>query len=103
MHEIKYLLAIVAFLFSATLQDLSAAVAMPLQRLQATAIVPVASGCGLGVRRGPFDRCDPYYYIGYGSSSRNAYYIGPVSGGVCGGRGTHLACNSYGICWIACN
>jgi hypothetical protein len=38
------------------------------------------------------------YYAGYGSSYRNAYYIGPVSGGVCGGRGAHIACNAYGIC-----
>jgi hypothetical protein len=58
---------------------------------------------GLGMRRGPFDRCDPFYYAGYGSSYRNAYYIGPVSGGVCGGRGAHIACNAYGICWVACN
>jgi len=69
MHGIRYLVALVVFLFSATLQDLSAAVAMPFQRLQATAIVAVASGYGLGVRRRPFDKCDPSYYVGYGSSS----------------------------------
>ena len=22
---------------------------------------------------------------------------------ICGGRGTHLACNFYGMCWLACN
>jgi hypothetical protein len=103
MHGIKYLATPAACLFSVMLQDLSAAAAMPFQRLQATAVVAVASGCGLGVRRGPFDRCDPIYYVGYGSNYRNAYYIGPVSGGVCGGRGTHIACNAYGICWVACN
>ena len=34
---------------------------------------------------------------------RNNYYTGFVSRGVCNGRGTHLACNVYGICWVACN
>src|SRR5215475_1848630 len=103
MHGIQYLVALVAFLVSATLQDLSAAAAMPFQRLQATTIVPVASGCGLGVRRGPFDRCDPYHYIGYRSSSLYAYYIGPVCGRVCCERISHLPYNSYGSCLIGCN
>jgi hypothetical protein len=67
--------------------------------------IPVASGCGLGVRRGPYDGCYPVYghYAGYFRGYRNAYYTGPVSRGVCGGRGTHLACNFFGICWVACN
>jgi len=71
--------------------------------LQAGLTIPVTRGCGLGVHRGPFDGCYPIYYSGYDRGYRNAYYAGPVSGGVCGGRGTHLACNFYGICWIACN
>src|SRR5262245_60821556 len=28
------------------------------------------AGCGLGVRRGPFEACDPIYYAGYGSGYR---------------------------------
>jgi hypothetical protein len=77
--------------------------AMPFYPLQTSLVTPVSSGCGLGVRRGPFEQCDPIYYAGYGSGYRNNYYTGFVSRGVCNGRGTHLACNSYGICWVACN
>ena len=68
--------------------------------------LPVASGCGLGVHRGPFDGCEPVYggaHQGYDRGYRNNFYIGYDRGGVCGGRGTHLACNFYGICWVACN
>jgi hypothetical protein len=96
-------LFVATFFFLVLSSGMSVTRAMPFQQLQASALIPIASGCGLGVRRGPFDRCDPIYYVGYGSPYRNAYYIGPVTGGVCGGRGTHLACNSYGICWAACN
>ena len=84
----------------------SAADAMPVERLgAAVALTPVSSGCGLGVRRGPYDGCYPVYgYIaGYYRGHRNPYYAGPVTRGVCGGRGTHLACNYFGICWVACN
>ena len=69
-------------------------------------IVLVASGCGLGVHRGPLDGCTPIndgYFARYYRGYRNAYYVGPVTGGVCGGRGTHIACNYYEICWVACN
>jgi hypothetical protein len=83
--------------------DPLAARAMPFYPPQVSLIVPAASGCGLGVRRGPLDGCDPLYYAGYGSGYRNNYYTGFVSRGVCNGRGTHLACNFYGICWVACN
>jgi hypothetical protein len=104
MRKVNCLAMVTACCFSgALLFGLSRANAMPLLQLKVSAIVPVASGCGLGVRRGPYERCDPIYYAGYSSGYRNNYYIGPVSGGVCGGRGTHLACNLYGICWIACN
>jgi hypothetical protein len=77
--------------------------AIPMQRLQASVIIPVASGCGLGMHRGQFERCYPIYYAGYDRGYRNPYYAGPVNRGVCGGLGTHLACNIYGICWVACN
>ena len=89
-----------AFVFAA-----SAADAMPLFHAQANVMVPVASGCGLGVHRGPYDGCDPIYgyYAGYDRGYRNNYYTGFVSRGVCSGRGTHLACNFFGTCWVACN
>ena len=77
--------------------------AIPFYPAQVSLIVPVASGCGLGVRRGPLEQCDPIYYADYGSSYLNNYYTGFVTRGVCSGRGTHLACNVYGICWVACN
>lgn len=94
------LFAVLIFVFG-----ISTARAMPLDRLQAGLLIPVASGCGLGVHRGPLDGCYPVYgyYAGYGGGYRNNYYTGFNSGGVCSGRGTHLACNPYGICWVACN
>jgi hypothetical protein len=97
-----------AFLCSVVLSFgvFAAAHAMPLAPIRSSAelYVPVASGCGLGVHRGPYDGCYPLYpfYAGY-SGYRNPYYVGPVSGGVCGGRGTHLSCDYYGFCWVACN
>jgi hypothetical protein len=103
MSRISYLAVATACFFFGTSHGFPSARAIPVQQLAASGIVTVSSGCGLGVRRGPFDRCDPFYYAGYGSSYRNAYYIGPVSGGVCAGRGAHIACNRYGICWVACN
>lgn len=103
MSRISYLAMATACFFFGMGHGFSSARAMQVQQLAASEVVTVSSGCGLGVRRGPFDRCDPFYYVGHGSSYRNAYYIGPVSGGVCGGRGTHIACNAYGICWVACN
>ncbi|MGB8395537.1 MAG: hypothetical protein WCE27_18225, partial [Pseudolabrys sp.] len=57
--------------------------AIPFYPAQVSLIVPVASGCGLGVRRGPFEQCDPIHYAGYGSSYLNNYYTGFVTRGVC--------------------
>ncbi|MFZ1951709.1 MAG: hypothetical protein WB390_01825 [Pseudolabrys sp.] len=93
------------FLAFAFVFVISAAEAMPLYQPSANVIVPVASGCGLGVHRGPYDGCYPIYgyYAGYDRGYRNNYYTGFVSRGVCSGRGTHLACNFYGTCWVACN
>jgi hypothetical protein len=94
------------FLFAFVVAGIAAAQAMPLHRVQGSdLIISVASGCGLGVHRGRYDGCYPVYsyYADYYRGYRNAYYAGPVSGGVCGGRGTHLACNYYGMCWVACN
>jgi hypothetical protein len=81
--------------------------AMPLAPIVAPELtISVASGCGLGVHRGPFDGCEPVYgayYPGFYHGYRNNYYAGFGRGGQCGGRGTHLACSLYGICWLACN
>jgi hypothetical protein len=94
------------FIFAFVVAGIVSAQAMPLVRTQPDLIVLVASGCGLGVHRGPLDGCTPIndgYFARYYRGSRNAYYVGPVTGGVCGGRGTHIACNYYEICWVACN
>ena len=94
------------FVFAFGVAANTSAQAMPFQQLQNDLIVPVSSGCGLGVHRGPYDGCYPAYGGYYGGpyrGYRNAYYVGAISGGVCGGRGTHLACNFYGMCWVACN
>ena len=88
-----------AFVFA-----ISAAEALPLYPAQPNVIVSVAGGCGLGVHRGPFDGCYPIYgyYADYDRGYCNNYYTGFVSRGVCSGRGTHLAGNFYGTCWVAC-
>jgi hypothetical protein len=40
--------------------------------------IPVTSGCGIGVRRGPFDGCTPIYgvYGGYYGGHYRGYYLG---------------------------
>lgn len=103
----------------------SATQAMPVgsNRAQTNLIVPVASGCGIGVHRGPYSGCsrihrgfymDYYrgYYNGrlegYREGFHDAYYgdYGPsyvVETGLCWGRGTHRVCNALGLCWRACN
>jgi hypothetical protein len=71
-----------------------------------SASIPVASGCGLGVHRGPFDGCETVFdgnYPGARRSPYNGYYMGFARGGICGGRGTHLVCNGFGLCRIVCN
>jgi hypothetical protein len=56
-------------------------------------LVLIASGCGLGVHRAPTDVI----------RNRNNYSTGFNSRGECSGRGTHLACNPFGICRAARN
>ena len=81
--------------------------AIPVTPVAAPAVIILAaSGCGLGVHRGPFDGCEIIYdgnYAGAGRSPYNHYYIGFNRGGFCGGRGTHLACNHFGLCRVVCN
>jgi hypothetical protein len=81
--------------------------AMPVPSIAAPAVsIQVASGCGLGVHRGPFDGCETVYdgnYAGAGRFPGNHYYVGFNRGGLCGGRGTHLDCNRFGQCRVVCN
>jgi hypothetical protein len=81
--------------------------AMPVAPVAIPAVsISVASGCGLGVHRGPFDGCEIVYdgnYAGIGRSPYNHYYVGSGRGGFCSGRGTHLACNGFGQCRVVCN
>ncbi len=68
--------------------------------------IRVASGCGLGVHRGPFDGCETVYdgnYSGSGRNPYNHYYVGFARGAFCGGRSAYLACNSFGLCRLVCN
>jgi hypothetical protein len=97
----RFLVLAVTFAFV----GIGAVDARPLHWPQSTLLIPAASGCGLGVHRDRFSRCYPvYHYLpGYWRGYRDDYYAGPVTGGVCGGRGTHVACDIFRICWVACN
>jgi hypothetical protein len=94
-------------LAACVLMDAAETKAMPIATVSApTLSIPVASGCGLGVHRGPFDGCETIYdgnFAGSGRNPYNHYYVGFGRGGFCGGRGTHLACNSVGLCRVVCN
>ena len=108
---------------------IEAAQAIPVVRLeppQAGLTIPVGSGCGLGVHRGPDDGCIPiygvyrghygFYYRGYRRAYdhgyRDGYDDGPyvrysddggiiaVDKGFCG-FGSFLSC-SHGLCWRFC-
>src|SRR5262245_41118057 len=81
MHGIRYLVALVVFLFSATLQDLSSAVAMPFQRLQATAILQSQADTALACAAGLSIDATPNITSATAAVPRS----GPVNGGVCGG------------------
>jgi hypothetical protein len=94
-------------------------------RAQPGLATQVSSGCGIGVRRGPFNGCAPVYVYGgyygghhhgyrrgYYRGYRDAYYNGPyfrfdndqdviaVDKGFCG-FGSYLSC-SHGLCWRFC-
>ena len=97
--------------------------AMPFHSAQTGLIIPVASGCGIGVHRGPYDGCNIIYgghyrahyraysrgyYDGYREGYYDGYYDGSngsliVDQGACSGRRMYRVCDVYGICWAACN
>jgi hypothetical protein len=96
---------------------------MPFHSTRIGLTIPVASGCGIGVHRGPFDGCNVIYGGHYRAHSRaysRGYHDGYREGyddgyydrsggslivdqGACSGRGLHRVCDVYGICWAACN
>ncbi len=92
--------------------------AMYFRPKQAELIIPVGSGCGIGVHRGPFDGCNVVYggyysayargyYHGYRDGFRDGYYegaVGPlmVDQGACSGRRMYRVCDVYGTCWASC-
>jgi|SRR5271169_6572388 len=104
-----------SFVFGISIVGIAAAQAMPFRPTYAGLTVHVSSGCGLGVHRGPFDGCDPFYFGPYRSYFRehpNGYYDGSYLGSgrslmvdqeACRKRGMYRACNGDGICWVACN
>jgi hypothetical protein len=101
----------------------AAAQATPFRTAQAGSIITVASGCGLGVNRGPYNGCDPIdsgyfvghhrgyyrgYYRGYAHGYYDGYYDGSgrsrlVDQGACSGFRMYRVCDIYGMCWAACN
>ncbi len=91
---------------------------MPFHPMQAELIIPIGSGCGIGVRRGPFDGCNVIYggyygayargyFHGYRDGYRDGYYdgaVGPliVDQGACSGGRMYRVCDVYGTCWASC-
>ncbi len=100
---------LLSFVFGISFIGIAAVQAMPFHSAHTGFIIPVASGCGIGVHRGPYDGCEPIYggyhrsfYRGY-----HGYYNGPgrsllVDQGGCSGRGNYRICNAYEECWAAC-
>jgi len=78
--RISLLLAVAAGIVS-----VGAGQAMPhVAHIASSAITPVSSGCGLGVLRGPYDGCVPFYSLYpaypyyYPTHYQIYYYRGPV-------------------------
>jgi hypothetical protein len=120
---------LLSLVFVLVISGTSSTYAIPVVALAAAQTgltIQVGSGCGLGVRRGPFNGCDPVYvYGGYGlgyyqgyrrghyRGYRDTYYDGSpyfrfdngqdviaVDKGFCG-FGSYLSC-SHGLCWRFC-
>jgi hypothetical protein len=110
---------LLSIVFGISIVGIAAAQAMPFHPAHAGFTTPVASGCGIGVHRGPYDGCAPIYggyyrsyyrgyYRGYYDGYYDGYHHGPgrslmVDQGACSGRGMYRVCNVYGECRAACN
>jgi hypothetical protein len=104
---------LLSFVFGIGVSVLSvaAAQAMSFHPVHAGFVIPVGSGCGIGVYRGPYDRCDPIYggyYSSYYRGYYDGYYHSPgrsrlVDQGACSGRRLYRVCNVYGECWAVCD
>lgn len=116
---------LLCFVFGISIVGIAAAEAMPFNPAHSGFIIPVSSGCGIGVHRGPYDGCDPIYggyyrsyYGGYYRSYHRGYYRGYYDGfydgfyrwpgrslivdqGACSGLRMYRICNAYG-CWLVC-
>lgn len=106
---------LLSFVVGISIVVVAAAQAMPFHTAHPGLTIPVASGCGLGVHRGPFDGCNPVYgghyrsyYRSYYRGYKDGYYHDSgrsllVDQGACSGRGIYRVCNDYGACWAVCN
>src|ERR1700694_1685507 len=113
---------LLSLVFGITVLGIAAAPAMPFHQQHSGFIIPVGSGCGIGVHRGPYAGCEPiyggYYRGDYRVSYRSDYrgyhdgyydgfydgYYGPgpslmVDQGACSGLRMYRVCNIYGRCW----
>ena len=115
--SIKTLLVAILTLLSFSL-GIAGALAMPFRAASAELIIPISSGCGIGVHRGPYGGCNVIYDGGYSARHhayshgyhdgyRDGYYDGSSGGlvvdqGACSGRPMYRVCNIYGACWAAC-
>ena len=116
---IKTLLAAIFALISF---GASIAVAQPMSLRGAPVelTIPISSGCGIGVHRGPYDECNVVIYGGYYRAHHHAYYRGYIDGyrdgyyygsgsarmvnqGACSGRRMFRVCDVYARCWATCN
>jgi hypothetical protein len=105
---------LISFVFGISIICISAAQAVPFHQEQTgLLVIPVASGCGLGVHRGPYDGCEPIYdeYYnddhrsyrrGYRHGYRHGYNDGFYDGFYYGPPACYRVCNIFGICWAAC-
>jgi hypothetical protein len=118
LMSIKTLLVAILTLLSFSV-GVAGAQAIPFRAASAELTVLISSGCGIGVRRGPYDGCNVIYgggyraqyraySHGYRDGYRDGYYVGSGGGlmvdqGACSGGRMYRVCNIYGTCWAACN
>jgi hypothetical protein len=111
------LLAIITLLSFSV--GVAGALAMPFRVASVELTIPISSGCGIGVHRGPYGGCNVIYggdyrahyhaySHGYYDGYRDGYYDGSgrrrmVDQGACSGRHMYRVCNIYGTCWAVCN